>query len=110
MVTTTINYFQVQDVNNTWHPICMDWSTWNTTYADLACQNLGFSGSLALESIPKPENSSIDVFYKLDPSLSVPKNNHLKFKKMNETCDQIASIACQENGKLFLSTISIWTF
>lgn len=77
----------------------MDWSSWNTTYADLACQNLGFSSSLALESIPKPENFTEVLFYKLNTSSSIHNSNHLlQFKKMDETCDQIASIACQEYG------------
>lgn len=74
----------------------MDWGIWNTTYADEACQNLGFPSSLALESIPKPEGITENVFYKL-----TPRSHSLQFKKTEENCEQLASIACQEYGKHF---------
>lgn len=88
-------FHQVNHGNNTWYPVCMDWGIWNTNYADQACQNMGFSSSLALESIPKSEGLVEQVFYKLNPS----SNHLLQFKKTEEDCQQLASIACQEYGK-----------
>lgn len=78
----------------------MDWGIWNTTFADLVCQNLGYSSSLALESIPKPEGFAKKMSYKLNtPLFSTKQNRLLQFKKTDDGCDQFASIACQEYGK-----------
>lgn len=79
----------------------MDWGIWNTIFADLVCQKLGFSSSLALESIPKPEDSTEKSFYKLNPNTF---NSNIEFKKTDGNCDQFASIVCQEYGKYFKFT------
>lgn len=85
---------QLQIENNTWYPICMDWTTWNTTIADLVCQKLGYSASSALESVPKSINSTSQISYVLS---MIDRQMPLNFVENNDRhCDQYVSISCQE--------------
>ncbi|XP_057671957.1 uncharacterized protein LOC130903730 isoform X2 [Diorhabda carinulata] len=85
---------QLQVKNNTWFPICMDWTLWNTTFADLVCQKLGYSASSALESVPNNKNSTSQISYVLSMN---DRRAALNFVENNDRdCDQYVSISCQE--------------
>lgn len=91
--------FKIQAENNTWLPICMDWTLWNTTYADLVCQNLGYSSSSALESVPKSQDHTSKTSYVLNVIPQQENILHFEPSKISN-CDQFVSISCQEYGKI----------
>lgn len=85
------NILQIESMNNTWYPVCVD--EFNVTFADLVCQELGYAKSTNAESVNKPEN--IKNVYKLKQDLKYGAPILSQLEKV-ESCDSIISLSCQE--------------
>lgn len=73
----------------------MNSANWNTSVADIVCQNLGYPSSTLLEAVPKPEGYSGKEYY------SLLSSHPVKFEKSSNDCDQFVSLRCDHFGNLF---------
>ncbi|CAH0558245.1 unnamed protein product [Brassicogethes aeneus] len=87
------NVLEVQAKNNTWYPVCFD--NLNETYANLACEALGFAGSASVASMMKPEGLNVEGYYKLKAQLTYGAPI-LTLLEKTESCTNIVSLNCQE--------------
>ncbi|KAI4465879.1 transmembrane protease serine [Holotrichia oblita] len=89
----TNKYLMIQNKNNTWYPICYD--SWNSTYSDMACSNLGYSTAYSTEELDIPEDYN-STLYHLKSNRRYSINLLSQLEAGNEKCDKIISLTCNE--------------
>lgn len=92
---TNPNYVEILSGNKTWMNVCSE--TWNTTYSNTFCQNLGYAEATSTESVRPTENSTQTEFFKLKANLQYGAHLLTQLEKTS-SCEQVVSVNCQEFG------------
>lgn len=73
--------------------ICSD--NWNSGYSDMACNLMGYTGSIQYEEIDKPANIAKMLRLKNDVIPGTPLLSQLE----SGVCNKVVSLTCQKHGK-----------